>query len=168
VSPSSTPVAPAPVAASAPGTASVAAPAPAPPAAPPGPPPAPGTRASGRWKFVPAQDASLEEWQARIRDLRERRSVVALEALVDWVPEGEDRARLLAACTSALASLGKEARRAFDDLLHAGQRRDVRLAAMNGFAHAFPVERDAVLASLAGDPDRVIREKARAMRAAFR
>jgi hypothetical protein len=90
---------------------------------------------------------------------------------------GSERVRLLALATSALAAVGVDprtdpdmranARRAFDDLL-AAPTRDVRLAAINAFALAYPDERDAILHELESDPDPVIRAKAQALLAALR
>ena len=127
-----------------------------------------GSRASGRWKFIPSADAPSADWRARIEDLRERRSVVALEALIEAIPQREDRPHLLAAAATALASLGQDARLAFDDLLSSNEPRDVRLAAFNAFAYAFPAERGPILVSWSQDADRVIQQKAIAMQAALR
>ena len=127
-----------------------------------------GSRASGRWKFIPSADAPSADWRARIEDLRERRSVVALEALIEALPQREDRPQLLAAAATALASLGQDARLAFDDLLSSNEPRDVRLAAFNAFAFAFPAERGPILAAWSQDADRVIQQKAVAMQAALR
>ena len=102
--------------------------------------------------------------------------------MIEGLPIGEahdagERARLLALAVSALAAVGVDprtepdmranARRAFDDLL-ASPQRDVRLAAMNAFALAYPDEREAVLAALESDPDPLIRAKAQALLAALR
>ena len=127
-----------------------------------------GSRASGRWKFLPSADAPSADWRARIEDLRERRGVVALEALIEAIPQREDRAHLLAAAATALASLGQDARLAFDDLLSSSEPRDVRLAAFNAFAYAFPAERGPILVAWSQDADRVIQQKAIAMQAALR
>jgi hypothetical protein len=91
--------------------------------------------------------------------------------------DSSERARLLALATSALAAVGVDprtepdmranARRAFDDLL-ASPQRDVRLAAINAFALAYPDEREPILHELESDPDPVIRAKAQALLAALR
>lgn len=132
------------------------------------PSPRSGSRASRQWKFLPAPDAPPQDWYSRIAELKAEKSVVALQALVEAIPVTEARPHLLSAGTAALASLGQDARLAFDDLLGPAQPHDLRLAAINAFAQGFPAERGAVLAAWTRDPDRLIREKAAALQAAFR
>jgi hypothetical protein len=99
-------------------------------------------------------------------------------ALDDSAPiDTSERTRLLALATSALAAVGVDprtdpdlranARRVFDDLI-ASPQRDVRLAAINAFALAYPDERESILHRLETDPDPVIRAKAQALLAALR
>ena len=124
------------------------------------PPPAAGVE----WKIFPAETAPEPEWVEAIDGHRKAGRVVALQAMMERRP-GETpaaRMRLLARTARALAAQGPAARRAFDDLL-ASPYRDVRLAAVNAFATAFPDELAGVLADWAGHADPVIRAKAKAL-----
>jgi len=116
-----------------------------------------------------AADATEQAWVARIQELAAARNVVALQAIAEARPGADQgtRARLLAETTKALGAIGQPARLAFDDLL-AASHRDLRMAAMNAFAFAFPAERQEVLTRLQADRDPVIQAKAEALMAVFR
>lgn len=120
-------------------------------------------------KVLPSSDASPEQWRAAIGRYQREASVVGLQAVVEARPgrTQEERAQLLAEATRSLASLGEEARPSFDDLLNSPFR-EVRLAAINAFALAFPAERGPVLTALSSDPDGLIAAKAQALIAALR
>lgn len=123
-----------------------------------------------RPSFLPAADAAPEAWRAQIARSRAEKNVVALQAIAEATPgrDPKERAWLLADAAAALGSVGgEEARRSFDDLL-ASPRREVKLAAMNAAAIAFPEERAALLTAWTSDPDPVIQVKAKALREALR